>query len=168
MIFTQKVGGCIISRRKLRLFRQNRRWLILPLGIAGLVGLGYIGLLIMGMFPAPLPFLEVYHAELRAELVEGQPMTFRFIAEISGGLNNAPGLFCLPRRWMFGDGHGVTEMPMCRAWGLRSRIPRTLEPFAGPHGPHIYPHIYEEPGSYEVSFSYGWLKAAPILVEVSQ
>lgn len=99
----------------------------------------------------------IYQLSLRALPPEGQaPLTVSFNAEITGGLDTSPELYCQNQSWDFGGGQLVGVFGLCSAWRPGKKIDRQF-------GHH---YTYEKPGDYLVSVSYGPLEAGPILVKV--
>jgi hypothetical protein len=86
---------------------------------------------------------------LTVSLLEGQRRTFRLVAEIKGGRDNDPDLYCQPLTWGFGDGPALTVTPMCAPWTQDVMIRRRFDTR----------HAYEHAGTYNVTFSYGPLTA---------
>ncbi len=91
---------------------------------------------------------------MQVQDVDGESRTFRFIAEIRGGPDNNPDLYCVATTWRFGDGPPLASSPGCAPWTPEVRIRRRFETV----------HAYEAPGSYETSLSYGPLASRPIVV----
>ena len=94
--------------------------------------------------------------DLRAEVVPGESLTVRLVAEIVGGPDNNRELYCHGWRWSFGDGMDVAAMPGCVAWTPDWTFSRHFE----------QTYTYEAPDTYEVTFSYGPLESRPVTVEV--
>lgn len=80
---------------------------------------------------------------------------FTFAAEIVGGPDNNPDLYCVASTWGLGDGPPLTVTPSCTPWTPDVAIPRRFE----------VSHTYADPGSYEATFAYGPLTAS-VVVEV--
>lgn len=92
-------------------------------------------------------------ADVRLVLVAtpaaGEPRTFRFVGEITGGADNNPDLYCQATTWAFGDGPGLTMTPSCTPWSADVKIRRRFE----------NTHTYEQRGTYTAMFTYGALTA---------
>ena len=84
-----------------------------------------------------------------ANQLGGEPRTFEFVAEIAGGADNEPSLYCQATTWEFGDGPGLTVTPSCAPYSPETRITRRF----------AMKHSYSEPGTYDVTFVYGPLRA---------
>ena len=82
-----------------------------------------------------------------ADRVESQRMMFT--AEIVGGPDNNPDLYCVESTWSFGDGPPLTVSPSCMPWSSNVTIPRRFEVV----------HTYATSGTYEAVFVYGPLIA---------
>jgi hypothetical protein len=91
----------------------------------------------------------VVRVTLTSNPVDGQSREYRFVAEITGGPDNNPDLYCVEMTWGFGDGPAATVTPSCAPWTPDVRIPRRFE----------RSHTYEQGGSYNVTFTYGPLSA---------
>lgn len=104
--------------------------------------------------PAPLPDLDVFNLTLRAEPVEGEVLTMRFIAEIAGGPDNARELNCIEGGWYFGEGFNWSVFPECIPWKPDWKFPRHFE----------QTHTYSQPGTYHVNFTHGPLEASLVVV----
>jgi hypothetical protein len=101
--------------------------------------------------------LGIYRLSLQAEPREGPaPLTVSFTAEIGGGLDGSPELYCRPQTWDFGEGRILTIFGYCLPWRPGMKIDRHFQ----------RTHTYDEPGVYQASFSYGSLESEPILVKV--
>jgi PKD repeat protein len=116
----------------------------------------YLPILIAPLLMAGCAHLGIYRLSLRAEPLEGPaPLTVSFIGEITGGLDSSPELHCRTETWSFGDGTNIAVFGYCEAWRPGTKLDRHFQ----------RTHTYEEPGIYEISVSYGSLKAEPILVK---
>lgn len=121
--------------------------------------LAYIPMFILFLPMSSCAHLGLYRLELQALPQEGRaPLTVSLVAEIRGGLDVSPELYCQMQNWDFGDGRRVAVFGMCAAWRPATKIDRLF-------GQH---HIYEKPGVYEASVTYGSLKSEPVLVRVSE
>ena len=109
---------------------------------------------VLGLKP-PVAWASVYSIEMSAYPVEGNPMAVQLVAEIRGGVDFAPGLYCQPREWQLGD-RIMGELGMCRAWRWDAKLPRAME----------YTHTFEAPGVYTLRVRYAWLESEPIEVAV--
>ena len=93
---------------------------------------------------------------LQAELVDGSPLTVRLVAEIRGGPDNNPDLYCQGWEWDFGDGMVAAVMPGCLPWTADANISRRF----------TETYTYDSPGTYEIRFSTGPLDPVTAVVEV--
>jgi hypothetical protein len=119
----------------------------------------YIPISIIFLLLSGCAHLGIYQLSLWAEPPEGPaPLTVSFTAEISGGLDSSPELHCREQTWDFGDGRRVGVFGLCQSWRPGVKIERHF----------LRTHTYDEPGTYQASFSYGPLKSKPILVKVSE
>ena len=101
--------------------------------------------------------LGIYRLELEALPQQGQaPVTVAFNAEIKGGLDTMPELYCKNQTWDFGDGQRRGVIGLCRAWRPGMEIDRQF-------GLH---YTYKDPGAYEMSVQYGPLQSEPVQVTV--
>ena len=78
-----------------------------------------------------------------------QARVFQFVAEITGGADNEPSLYCQATTWDFGDGPGLTVTPSCVPYSPEVRITRRFE----------VKHTYDKAGTYEATLVYGPLRA---------
>jgi hypothetical protein len=81
--------------------------------------------------------------------IQGQPRTYALVAELTGGADNDPRLYCQSTTWEFGDGPGLTVTPSCAPYTPDVRIQRHFQTT----------HFYDAPGRYTVTFRYGSLSA---------
>jgi len=86
---------------------------------------------------------------LAAAASEAEFRMITFTAEIVGGADNNPDLYCVASTWNFGDGPSMTVSPSCAPWDPDVVITRRFETS----------HMYAAPGRYEASFAYGPLEA---------
>ncbi len=99
---------------------------------------------------------------LRVEPVEGSSRSFRFTAEIVGGPDNNPDLYCTGTRWDFGDGVLLVTSPDCAGWTPEVTIVRNFQ----------QTHTSTEPGTFTVTFYRGQTcrgqicRTEPITIEV--
>lgn len=121
--------------------------------------LAYIAVTILILLLSGCAHLGIYQLGLQAEPREGPaPLTVSFTAEIGGGLDSSPELYCHPRTWDFGEGEILGIFGYCLSWRPGMKIDRHFQ----------RTHTYAEPGIYQASFSYGPLKSKPILVKVDE
>jgi hypothetical protein len=92
-------------------------------------------------------------SEIRLTLIANPDSTqvraFVFVAEITGGADNEPSLYCQATTWDFGDGPGLTVTPSCVPYSPETRITRRFET----------KHTYAKAGTYEATLVYGPLRA---------
>ena len=101
--------------------------------------------------------LGIYWLSLQAVPDEGPaPLTVSFNAEITGGPDTSPELYCQEQTWDLGDGRRVGVYGLCKAWRPGVKIDRHFQ----------LVHTYTKPGIYEVSVSIGPLESEPMLVTV--
>src|SRR5262245_58497080 len=86
---------------------------------------------------------------LSANQVSGQSRALEFVAEITGGADNEPSLYCQATTWDFGDGPPLTMTPSCAPYSPDVRITRRL----------VMKHTYSASGTYNVTLTYGPLRA---------
>ena len=96
------------------------------------------------------------HLTISAEQAPGQPLTVNLVAEIIGGPDNNPDLYCKCLQWDFGDGQGGGICQACAPQSPDWTVPRRFG----------QTHTYEVAGTYEINFNYGPLTAEPFYVEV--
>lgn len=94
--------------------------------------------------------------KLSVRLVDGSPLTIRLVADIVGGEDNDKRLYCQGVTWSFGDGNQIAVMPGCQIWTPDSSFMR--------HWEETY--TYANPGTYQVSSTYGPLPTATAQVTV--
>ncbi len=95
--------------------------------------------------------------ELIAEPAAGEsPLLVHFTAILRGAEPNDKRYFCAETHWQFGDGKGQAATPSCVPWTPDVDIPVRYEA----------DHRYEKLGAYEVTFTLGGLKSAPVRVAV--
>lgn len=95
------------------------------------------------------PGRQVVTMTLAAAVSEAELRMITFTAEIAGGTDNNPDLYCVASTWDFGDGPSMTVSPSCAPWNPDIVITRRFETS----------HKYASPGRYEASFAYGPLRA---------
>ena len=100
--------------------------------------------------------LDDVELSLSAELVDGSPLTVRLAAEIRGGPDNNPDLYCQGWEWDFGDGTGAAVMPGCLPWTADAKISRRF----------TETYTYDSPGTYEITFSTGPVDPVTVVLEV--
>ncbi len=101
--------------------------------------------------------MEEFHVRLNYELDASLPRRVTLFADITGGEDDSPELYCKETRWYFGDGTVSETLPDCGDWKPGVKGTRHLETTYG----------YKKPGEYVVTFSYGNLKGGPITVRVA-
>ena len=125
---------------------------------------GSVGPPISGQLPDYVATLTVLKAPLGLDQAKIQlrtarsvkPLTVQLVAEIAGGADNSIDLYCHGWEWQLGDGTVIAISPGCTPWTPDATFPRLFEET----------YTYEEPGIYEVRFSYGPLTSEPLTVEV--
>ncbi len=99
---------------------------------------------------------EVY-TTLSADVVQGTaPLTVNLTGELIGGPDNNQDFYCVERAFDFGDGLSQRLSPGCAPWTEATEIQRQFQTT----------YIYEEPGTYEVTFSLGGTTSEPVEIVV--
>ena len=92
-------------------------------------------------------------ATVRAEAVPNEPGGVILFADIVGGSDNNKDLYCVGTEWQFGDGNGMAMIASCLPWTAESNIQRHFE----------QSYTYGAPGTYEVTFTHGPVKATTVV-----
>jgi len=84
------------------------------------------------------------------------PLLVNITATLRNAALNDQRFYCVPQRWSFGDGNEEAVEPSCVPWFPDANVPTRYTAL----------HRYERPGSYNVSFNLGTLRAMQATVSV--
>lgn len=134
----------------------QRKWTIALGTVVGLALLIVAAWTALGFQPLAA-WASPYSIELSAHRVDDDPMAVRLVAEITGGPDYAPGLYCRQSEWRLGDAT-MKRFGLCRAWeGWQgAELDRT----------HELTCTFEEPGWYTLQVQYAWLETEAIEVRL--